>query len=112
MTWSYYLKNILWGLFYTSAVYGAWYKNPESERLTLILILSVISCVLTPFAKKLIEIVALRYSTKEFWQQDFFVSSVGGSVQVIYDLFCLIFSIPLAALYLCMHIFKALRHKP
>ncbi|HGM5489436.1 TPA: colicin E1 family microcin immunity protein [Serratia fonticola] len=112
MTWSYYLKNIFWGLFYTSAVCSAWYKNPESERLTVILTLSGISCFLFPFSKKLIEIIALKYSTKEFWQQDFFVSSVGGSVQVIYDLFCLVFAVPLAILYLFIAIFKALRNKP
>lgn len=112
MTWGYYLKNIGWGIFYTSAAYGAWYKNPESERLTLILILSVISCILVPFSKKFIEIIALKYSTQEFWQQDFFVSSVGGSVRVIYDLFCLVFAIFLSAIYLFMIIFKALRHKP
>jgi hypothetical protein len=61
----YYIKNIFWGLIITGIVYYTWDKNPESERLTITLTLSIISCILYPYSKKIIEKIALRYSTKK-----------------------------------------------
>ncbi|QDI46066.1 hypothetical protein FG173_02735 [Serratia marcescens] len=109
MTLKYYLKHILWGLVITAVAYYAWSKNPEDSRLTLILSLSVASCVLYPFAKFAIEKTALRYSHKKFWQHDFFVSSVGGSIEVVYELFCFAFAIPVSVIYFSLSILKALK---
>ncbi|WP_349961376.1 colicin E1 family microcin immunity protein [Yersinia alsatica] len=64
------------------------------------------SCFLYPLSKKFVEYIALKFTRREFWQQDFFTSSVGGSMQVILFVFCFIFAIPFFLVYLIFNIFK------
>ncbi|HDL7813836.1 TPA: hypothetical protein PXP47_003883 [Yersinia enterocolitica] len=96
----YYIKNILWGLVFVAIAYYSWQENPDNNKTTLFLYFSVISCALYPFSKKFVVNIMLKFAKKEFWQQDFFTSSVGGSIQAISFLFCFIFAIPFGILYI------------
>jgi RsiW-degrading membrane proteinase PrsW (M82 family) len=95
----FYLKNIVWGAIIVAMVFYDWDKNPEDKKNSFMLIFSFFSCILCPLSIKMVEIIALKFSKKEFWQNDFFTSSVGGSLQAIFYLFCFVFSIPLGLLF-------------
>ncbi|HHL2560735.1 TPA: colicin E1 family microcin immunity protein [Yersinia enterocolitica] len=96
----YYIKNILWGLIFVAIAYYSWQENSDNKKTMLFFYFSVISCVLYPFSKKLVENVIFKFTKKEFWQQDFFTSSVGGSMQAILFLLCFIFAVPFSVLYI------------
>ncbi|CRY53588.1 Colicin E1 (microcin) immunity protein [Yersinia intermedia] len=102
----YYIKNIFWGLVFVAIAYYYWQEDPVNKKTILIFYFSVINCFLYPFSKKLIEHIVLKFTKKEFWQQDFFTSSVGGSLQAILFLFCFISSIPFGILYIIHLNFK------
>ncbi|WP_145517481.1 colicin E1 family microcin immunity protein [Yersinia mollaretii] len=111
MNKKYYIKNIFWGLLFVAITYYAWQESPDNKKITLLFYTSIISCVLYPFSKKLIEDITLKFTKKEFWQQDFFTSSVGGSLQAILFLFCFVFAIPFGLVYLIQKVVNALPGK-
>ncbi|MCK8585274.1 colicin E1 family microcin immunity protein [Yersinia ruckeri] len=111
MTIKYYFKNIIAGLFIVIVFYYQWHKNQESEKETILLTLSIISCFLYPLSKKLVEDVALSFTKKEFWQHDFFVHPMGGSMQAILYVFCFVFAIPFGVIFMILSILKALTNK-
>ncbi len=66
MTWSYYLKNIGWAIFFLVLVIYDWNKNPENDKMQLLLAVSIPSSLLYPFCKIGVETLALRFTRKEF----------------------------------------------
>lgn len=107
----FYFKNIVWGLIIVAIVFYDWDKNPEDKKNSLMLIFSFFSCILCPFSIKMVEMISLKFSKKEFWKKDFFTSSVGGSLQAVFYLFCFVFAIPLGLLFAIYKSVKTLASK-
>lgn len=110
MTFKYYLKNIVLGLIPVVVALQGWLTD-HSDKSLLILLVSMLSCLLLPFSRKMTEIICLKFTSKEFWNRDFFTSSVGGSLQAILFLFCFVFAIPISVMFLIFLIKKRLAKK-
>ncbi|ROP59155.1 colicin E1 (microcin) immunity protein [Enterobacter sp. BIGb0383] len=95
MTWGYYFKKMVWGVIPILIVYLDWQVSQDNQKLTYMLIFSVISGILYPFANKIMERFGMLFAKKEFWKKDFFTSATGGSLQAILFIFCFVFAIPL-----------------
>lgn len=105
MTISYYWRNELIALCILSFVVADWFIHPADEDIILILrIIASISCPLFPFAKRIIELIALRFTTQRFWHTGFFSDDIGKSgLYALYWLACFFFAIPLSGIYLFMN---------
>lgn len=106
----YYLKNLMWGiLFFGLSVYNYDWGSSVTIAPKLILhpIVSGINTLLFPFSKRLIENIALHYTTKEFWSRGLFMETSGkNGVYAVFYLFCFFFAIPLGLIYLIFSHFK------
>lgn len=96
----YYINNVGWGIFFLCVF--LWQSNTWLEsNLVMVWTLLIISTLLYPFSKKLIERIALLYTTKEFWCKGIFTETAGKSgLYAMYYFFCFIFSIPFGISYL------------
>ncbi|KGA44086.1 hypothetical protein BI323_06360 [Yersinia ruckeri] len=105
----YYINNVGWGVFFLCVF--LWQSNTWLENnLILAWSILIISTLLYPFSKKLIEIIALIYTKKEFWHKGIFSEDIGkNGLYAIYYIFCFIFSIPLGVL--CI-IFLSIKKSP
>lgn len=96
MTWSYYFKNIGWAIFFLALVIYDCNKNPENNKMQLLLAVSIPSSLLYPFCKIGVETLALKFTKKEFWHRGLFKDTSGKSgLYALYYLFCFIFAIPI-----------------
>lgn len=112
MTFKYYFINIGWGVFFALISFYFWYEKPDEANNLEILIVSIISLLFYPLSKKLIEDIALKFSTREFWNQGFFMETCGKSgAYAMYYLFCFVFAIPLGIVFIIYHWIKALMQK-
>lgn len=100
MTKSYYLRNVFWGFIPIVVLAFNWVFRPQNQYTEELMIFSVISCVLLPFAKLGIEKLMLKFTTTDFWTTGFFESDVGtNGLRAIYYLFCFVFAIPVSVIY-------------
>ncbi|CAI2539784.1 colicin E1 family microcin immunity protein [Serratia liquefaciens] len=107
MTWGYYFKSIGWALFFLGMVIYDWSQTPEDSKVNLLLILSLFSFFLYPFSKMGIEVLALRFTTEDFWHRGLFKDTIGKSgLYALYYFFCFLFSIPIGIVYICYFIFS------
>lgn len=100
MNKNYYVRNVFWG------VAGSFILVFDNLNNYVFLLLALVNAFLYPFAKMVIENIALEYTSRKFWEHDFFTNLVGGSMQAIYYLFCYVFSIPLGGGYVLFLIIK------
>jgi len=95
MDGKYYLKNIPWSAFFLLIVIYQWCCYPESPQLNILLLWAIVSFFLYPFAKRTIEFVALKCTSKEFWHRGIFKETVGkNGLYIIYYAICFALSVP------------------
>lgn len=105
MTKNYYLKNLFWGLLFFCMFLYSWY--PDKEKMIIATLFSLPSSLLYPYAKKLIENIALRYTTREFWSKGLFIETPAKSgAYAIFYMFCFIFALPLGGIYFLLKSMK------
>lgn len=100
MTVRYYFKNILWGLIPVFIMIHEWVNQPHSEKLLIALIISIVNALLYPLSKMATQNTAYFFIKKDYWEKDFFTSSVGGSLQAILFVFCFVAAIPLGLAFI------------
>lgn len=59
-----------------------------------------ISALLFSFAKCLVETLALKYTTRDYWSRDCLLRPGKGCLYAFYHMACFVVSIPLGLLYL------------
>lgn len=71
----YYFRNIHWGLIiYFIAVY-LMREDLDQPDVKVLLVILLINSLLFPFAKKAIEKLALKFSTRESWMTGFYTET-------------------------------------
>lgn len=97
----YYLKNIPWSAFFLFIVIYQWCVYPESPLLNILLLWAIVSFFLYPFAKKTIELVAEKFTSREFWYRGMFKETIGkNGLYIIYYALCFSLSIPVCLICL------------
>lgn len=84
----YFLKSLIPGFIILTVFYLGWKDNQENSRMFYAFIGCIISSITFPFSMKIIQKMVIRFTGKEVWQKDFFTNPVGGSLTVIFELFC------------------------
>jgi len=101
MTKAYYWKSQVWGAAYFFTALYYIYSFQDMVNIALSLILSILSFLLYPCAKKSIETAALQFTSEEFWHRGLFADTIGkNGVLILYYAFCYVMALPLGALYL------------
>lgn len=104
MTKAFYLKYVIYGSLWgclAAYVYYSGFNHGHSIGMYLIF---AISALLFPLAKRLIEMVALKYTTREFWSRGLFVETPAkNGLYALYHMACFVVSIPLGLLYLLLN---------
>ena len=96
MTWKYYLVSSIWGLTFLGFIIYIRSRDRENTILQWIMIAGFFSCFLYPFAKNAIENLALRFTTREFWNTGILADGVGkNSLVLFYYALCFALAIPL-----------------
>lgn len=97
----YYFRNIHWGLIiYLIAVY-LMREDFDEPNGKVLLISLLINCLLFPFAKKAIEEVALKFSTRESWMTGVYVETpMKNGIYAIYYMAVFIAAFPVSVAYL------------
>ncbi|MFL1556349.1 colicin E1 family microcin immunity protein [Pseudomonas sp. O64] len=94
----YYFRSLIWGIGYFCLSVYIW---KDHNKIPIYSFFFCISAFFFPLSKRLIENIALRYTTREFWTTGIFMETSGKSGgYALFYMFCFIFSIPLGALYL------------
>ncbi|WP_370468055.1 colicin E1 family microcin immunity protein [Pseudomonas sp. EA_65y_Pfl1_P113] len=108
----YYLYNFFWGaLIFFLAVYDfEQHSFRFSNEILIHPITLFINALLFPFSKCLVENIALRYTTKEFWETNALRTAAYNGGLILYCLFCFVFAIPLGII--CMAILCIKRRRP
>lgn len=104
MTIKYYFRNLLWPSF----IFGVmiYYGSIEDLSVSYNVALGM-SVLLYPMATKLIEDIALRYTTKEFWNKGIFEAGPAkNSMYVLYYFACYLSAIPLGLIYAILFLNK------
>ena len=107
----YFLKSLIPGFIILTVFYLGWKDNQENSRMFYAFIGCIISSITFPFSMKIIQKMVIRFTGKEVWQKDFFTNPVGGSLTVIFELFCFVISVPVVAIYLIFIFCKTLSGK-
>ena len=101
MSLKYYLESLLCGGIYLICSYVVWQAYIEYRDVNLMFISSVISFFLFPFSTRLIERVALHFTSKDFWHRGIFMDGAGNSgVLALYYGFCFFIAIPVGGAYI------------
>lgn len=104
MTCKNYLKNLFIGLLFMAIlVYGFGFREPllQGNERAIFIALSFLSCLLFPFSRQAIEVVALKFTTRESWNTGFYQESPAkNGLYAFYYGFCFIVAIPIGCLYL------------
>ncbi|WP_392562470.1 colicin E1 family microcin immunity protein [Orbus sturtevantii] len=94
MNKKYYFKNIHWGVLFLAIFIFTYWEDMCNMYPKLVLV--ILSAILFPFSKWLIESLALRFTSREFWYKGIFRETAGkNGLYALYYLFCFVFSIPL-----------------
>lgn len=112
MTFKYYLINFFYGLIMTCIIVYVYRDDVYSNTYLMEFVALIISLLFYPLSRKITEDIALKFSTREFWNQGFFIETCGKSgAYAMYYLFCFVFSIPLGVIFIIYHWIKALMQK-
>ncbi|HHR6116721.1 hypothetical protein GKR59_15915 [Providencia alcalifaciens] len=105
----YYLKNIGWGVF--GCILFLWLCRGEpTQSYILISVFLIASALFYPFSKKAIELVALTFTGKNFWNTGIFANTaLKSGIYAIYYMFCFIFSIPIGLIFIIFSLSKKSR---
>lgn len=97
----YYINNIPNCISLFAAWWFALWMTMDDESYFIYLLFVLISLSLFPLSKLLIESVALKYTTREFWNRGFFLDTSGKTgLLAAYNLLCLAVAIPLGVMYI------------
>ncbi|WP_212410369.1 colicin E1 family microcin immunity protein [Erwinia sp. E602] len=102
-----YFIRLIWGCIPALLVSQDWVRDRGCQKITVMLLFSIISGLLYPFSDLVMKKIGLKFAKKEFWEKDFFTSATGGSLQAILFVFCFLFAIPLSTGYA---LFTAIKH--
>lgn len=104
MTRKYYINNMFWGYLMAACILYASYGDNDPKIIAL-RIFGLVSAILFPFSRLLIEKTALRYTKKEFWKTGFFKDGVPKTyLMTLYFIFIFMTSIPIGVLSVCFEI--------
>ena len=93
----YYFKGLIIGLVIFSICV---FVFKESDNAVIYLVVFGVNALLFPFAKRLIEDIAYRYSSKKFWGAGpISTAAANGGYALVYG-FYFVFAMPLSLLYL------------
>lgn len=98
----YYFTHLIWGVVMFCVCVCTWYSLPSTGGLALSkeIVFYGVSAVLYPFSKKLLEGMALNFTSKEFWYSGFFKEGTAkNSIYVMYYAFCYILAIPIFVMF-------------
>lgn len=95
MTRKYYIHNMFWGYFMAACIlYGSYGDN--DPKIIALRMFGLVSAILFPFSRYLIESVALKYTEKSFWETGVFRDGVPKTYLIsMYNIMCFFISIPL-----------------
>lgn len=107
MSKKYYIYNFFGGLLCFIIHLMIYWDEIKSGDGVVFLFIALINTALFPFSKRLIENIALKYTKRDFWNRGFFMDTPGkmGGV-ALYYLFCFIFSIPFAIIFITYYYIK------
>lgn len=95
----YYINNIPNCIVLFIVYWVVWWREIGNGYYFIYLFIMLISLSLFPMAKLLIESIALKYTTREFWNRGFFLDSPGRmSIIMVYDWICFAVAIPLGVI--------------
>ncbi|MDU4093055.1 MAG: colicin E1 family microcin immunity protein [Pantoea sp.] len=102
MSAKYYATHFIFGLIMLAAAGSPWIHNPGHPGNQLIALVALINCLLYPFPKLVLEVLALKIVSKAFWEKRFFaIDPVGNTkIRAIYWVFSFIFAVPVCVLSL------------
>ncbi|WP_410017171.1 colicin E1 family microcin immunity protein [Pseudomonas sp. 5P_3.1_Bac2] len=102
----YYFQRFFWGAL--GFVLAAWNGSIFSHVLPVPpLIIDGFSALLFPCAIKFVENLALRFTSREFWNKGVLIDTPGKSGgYAIFYVFCYVFSIPLGMAYVLCDVLK------
>ena len=105
MTRKYYSQNLLLGALLAAISFYVW--SEHDDRYVAAAIFSVVNAALFPFSILLLESIALKYTSREFWSRGFFVDTPQKSgLYALYHLFVFILALPFALIYLICTVIK------
>lgn len=101
MTKKYYLSNVHWGLIIFGIAVFLMREDFYDPRIKLLVVLSFVSALFFPFAKKAIETIALKYSTRESWTTGMYTETpMKNGLYAMFYMLIFIVTIPVAGFYL------------
>lgn len=101
MTLKYYLGNLCLGLVVFGIIAFGWHDEPQTTAMRTLMGLGLLSGLIFPFAKKTIERIALKYSTREQWTTGFYTETpMKSGLYAVYFLLIFVVAIPVGAIYL------------
>lgn len=104
MTKAYFLKSLVWGILFCFLFSYLFYGDFTGNQLIGMIFVFGLSALLFPFARYLTEVIALRYTTREFWMRGLFVETPAkNGLYAIYFLACYILSIPLGIICILLN---------
>lgn len=103
---SYYFKNLMIGLFLFSICV---YVSRSDDNALIYSGVSGVNALLFPFAKRLIENVVFRYSSKSFWESGPLSSAASNGGYTLLYVFYFMFAMPLALIFLIGMYIKSTR---
>lgn len=98
----YYTRHLLTGCLYLMAVSIAWSASGDAFYTSPWLVaFMVLSTLLYPCARYLLQASAYRVTRPAFWTRGFFVEDVNSpGLHALFSFLCMLFAIPLGAAYL------------
>ncbi|XKU41592.1 colicin E1 family microcin immunity protein [Pseudomonas [fluorescens] ATCC 17400] len=106
---SYYYNKLFWGVVCFSISTYLWcFKSGVNGYLLYgYMLLFCVCALLFPFSIKLVENIALTYTSKEFWTTGFFMESPAkNGAYAFFYMLCYVFSIPLSVVYFAHFMLK------
>lgn len=99
---SYYVRNMFWGYFSAACILFFSYDSYET-KMTYLKVFAILSALLFPFAKYLLEKISLKYTQREVMSTGL-ISTSGTYKFTLYYILNFLFSIPLgiACLFLIL----------
>lgn len=100
MTRKEYLKALFWPVIFFIITSYFLYEDPDNAKWRMVWLISIPNTVLYPFSKAIIEKIALRYTTREYWHSGIWYDTPAkNGVYVTYYAFCFAFAIPMSLIY-------------
>lgn len=104
----YFVKNSLTGFLFLIVAIVAFYTGDELfYRDVRLVVFMVLSTLLYPLSRYLIQATAYRFKSPIFWKKAFLLhySDISG-VTALFAFFCIAFAIPIGSIYLTYMIFN------